>query len=176
MTRGHYRVIAAVVVIAAIAIAGTMVRPTGRAVRRAIGGSAPVASSMLVCPNVSGGPGGLTTDMMVAKVTAGAAPKVGYSVVRTPGGRAVQQLNPAPIAVVHKDAAYGAVAVTATGAGSDGVVATQTGLIPGGIGACSMPPASRRRPTRGSSALTAGSGSATGCTSSTRRTPSRTSR
>ena len=134
MTRGHYRVIAAAMVIAAIAVAGTVVRPAGRMVRTAAGGVAPVGSSTVVCPNVSGGPGGLTTDMMVAHVTSGASPKVQYSVVRTPGERAVQHLAPAPLAVVHKDAAYGAVAVTATGPGSDGVTASQTGLIPGGIG------------------------------------------
>lgn len=134
MTRAHYRVLAAIVVLAATVAAGTVVRPPGRAIRQVAGGVAPVTSSTLVCPNVSGGPGGLTTDMMVAKVTSGAAPKVGYSLARTPGGRAVQHLTPAPLAVVHKDAAYGAVVVTATGAGSDGVVATQTGLIPGGIG------------------------------------------
>ena len=134
MSRGHYRVVGGVVAIAAMVTAGALVHPVGHDVRRATGGVAPVATSTLVCPNVSGGPGGLTTDMMVAKVTSGAAPKVGYSVVRTPGGRVVQHLTPAPLAVVHKDAAYGAVAVTATGAGSDGVVATQTGLIPEGTG------------------------------------------
>ena len=134
MTRGNLRVLAAVMALVAIGVAGSLVHRPGRGVRNATGGFAPVASSTVVCPNVAGGPGGLTTDMMVAKVTAGAAPKVGYSVVRTPGGRAVQRLTPAPLAFVHKDAAYGAVAVTATGPGSDGVVASQTGLIPGGIG------------------------------------------
>ena len=134
MNRPSLRVLSALVVIVAIAVAGDLVRPAGHAVRSSAGGLAPVASNMLVCPNVSGGPGGLTTDMMVAKVTAGATPKVGYSVVRTPGGRAVQHLTPAPLAVVHKDAAYGAVAMTATGPGAEGIVATQTGLIPGGIG------------------------------------------
>src|SRR5207248_94289 len=102
MTRGHYRVIAAAMVIAAIAVAGTVVRPAGRMVRTAAGGVAPVGSSTVVCPNVSGGPGGMPTDMMVAHVTSGAVPKVQYSVVRTPGERAVQHLEPAPLAVVHK--------------------------------------------------------------------------
>ena len=134
MNRPSLRVLAAVVVLVAIAVIGDLVRPAGHVVRPATGGIAPVTSNTVVCPNVSGGPGGLTTDMMVAKVTKGPAPKVGYSVVRTPGGRAVQPLRPAPLAFVHKDTAYGAVAVTATGPGSDGVVVSQTGLVPGGIG------------------------------------------
>ena len=134
MNRPSLRVLSAVVVIVAIAVVGNVVRPAGRALPRATGGVAPVAANVLVCPNVAGGPGGLTTDMMVAKVTPGAAPKVGYSLVQTPGGRAVQPLKPAPLAFVHKDAAYGAVAVTASGPGSDGIVVTQTGLVPGGIG------------------------------------------
>lgn len=133
MNRAPYRVGAAVAAIVAIAVVGSVVRPTGRAVRAVAAGVAPVAASTLVCPNVTGGPGGLVTGMVVAHVTSGPAPSVSYLPVRTPHGRA-QRLSPHPVDIVTRTTPYASVAVTATGAGSDGVVAGQTGLIPFGIG------------------------------------------
>jgi hypothetical protein len=143
--RGHYRLLAALVAVVAVVVAGSVVRPSGRVLRTSSGTSAPVTRSTAVCPNVTGGPGGLVTDMFVAHLTSGPAPTVGYLPVRTPHGR-VHPLTPRPVAVVQQSTPYTAVAVTASGPGSEAVVAGQTGLIPFGIGrslidtAC-LPPA-----------------------------------
>ena len=133
MTRGHYRLIAAIALLVATIVVGSVVRPTARAVRVAGGASAPVTRSSVVCPNVTGGPGGLVTGMVVAHVTSGPVPTVGYLPVRTPHGK-VHPLTPRPVAVVQQSTPYAPVAVTATGPGSDGIVASQSGLIPYGIG------------------------------------------
>lgn len=135
MTRSRSWLLAAVLTIALLAIVGSLVTPTGRVARAARGGVAPVVSSGLVCPSVAGGPGGRTTDMTVAHVTAGATPAASY----TPVFGTISSQRPVPVTlkpsvVVHKSTPYGAVAVAATGLGADGVVASQTSLIAGGVG------------------------------------------
>ena len=79
VTRSRGWLVAAVVFIAAVAVAGALVTPTGRVARAARGGVAPVVTSQLVCPSLYGGPGGRTTDMTVAHVTSGQAPKAAYT-------------------------------------------------------------------------------------------------
>ena len=135
MTRSRSWFFAAVVVVAAVAVVGSLVAPTGRVARAARGGLAPVVASSGVCPSVAGGPAGLSTDMVVAHVTPGPVPHVTYVPVLGSGGaKRAATMTPNPIARLHKDTAYASVAVTATGAGADGVVAGQTALIPGGLG------------------------------------------
>jgi hypothetical protein len=135
MTRSRSWLLAAVVVVAALAVVGSLVTPTGRLARAARGGLAPVVATSLVCPSVSGGPGGGTTDMTAAHVTAGPVPPAAY----TPVFGAVPAQRPVPMTlkpsvVVHKSTPYGAVTVAAAGLGADGVIAGQTSLIPGGAG------------------------------------------
>lgn len=135
MIRSRGWLLAAVVVIAAIAVVGALVTPTGRVAQAARGGVARVVATQLVCPSVSGGPGGRTTDMTVAHVTPGAPPAAAYSLV-SPAAKARRpvRLTLKPSAVVRKSTPYGAVAVDASGNGADGVVAGQESLIPGGLG------------------------------------------
>jgi hypothetical protein len=120
-------------VVVAVALIGSLVTPPGRVARAARGGVAPVASSTVVCPNVSGGPGGLATDMTIARVTSAPPPQIRYAGLAANVRRA-QRVLPNPATIVHKVTPYGPVAVTATGPGSGEVVASQTGLIPGGLG------------------------------------------
>lgn len=147
MTRTRVWLLAALAVVVALAIVGSVVAPTGRVAQAARGGVAPVVANTLVCPSVSGGPGGRTTDMTVAHVTDGPAPTTSYRPVfgADPGRHAVS-LTLKPSAVVRKTTVFGAVEVTSSGAGSGDLAATQTSLIPNGLGrglldqAC-LPPA-----------------------------------
>ena len=135
MIRSRGWLLAAVVVIAAIAVAGALITPTGRVAQAARGGVARVVASQLVCPSVSGGPGGRTTDMTVAHVTPGVAPAAAYAPVSGAGkARRAVPLTLKPSAVVRKATPYGAVAIDASGTGADGVVAGQNSLIPAGLG------------------------------------------
>ncbi|HMC70291.1 MAG TPA: DUF5719 family protein, partial [Mycobacteriales bacterium] len=135
MTRSRSWLLSAVVVIVAIAIVGSLVTPTGRVARAARGGVAPVVASGLVCPTVSGGPGGRTTDMTVAHITAGPPPTAAYTpVFGTSSSQHAVSISLKPSVVVHKATPYGAVAVAAAGLGADGVVASQTSLIAFGLG------------------------------------------
>ena len=83
MTRSRSWFFAAVVVVAAVAVVGSLVAPTGRVARAARGGLAPVVASSGVCPSVAGGPAGLSTDMVVAHVTPGPVPHVTYLLEQT---------------------------------------------------------------------------------------------
>ena len=134
MIRGRGWLLAAVAVVAALAVAGSLVTPTGRVARAARGAVAPVVASGLVCPSVSGGSGGRTTDMTVAHVTAGPAPLAAYTPVLGTG-RAFRPvpMTLKPSAVVRKSTAAGAASVTAAGPGAGGVVASQGWLTPGGL-------------------------------------------
>lgn len=135
MTRTRSWLLAAVTVVVALAVVGSLVTPTGRVARAARGGVAPVLSTQLVCPTVTGGPAGQSTDMVVAHVGAGPAPKTSYSLVSPSArARAASPLALRPSALVRKGSSYGAALVTANGAGAGSVVATQASLIPTGLG------------------------------------------
>jgi hypothetical protein len=125
----------AVAVVAVVGVVATLDTPPGHVSRPVRAGVAPVLTTAFVCPSVGGGPGGGTTDMTVAHVTAGAAPTAAYVPV-LPGsaGKRPTALSLRPKALLHKDSPYGPVSVAATGPGADGVVVSQTSLISTGVG------------------------------------------
>jgi hypothetical protein len=121
-----------VVAVVAIAAVAANVQSAGHLPRAARGGVAPVTTSTVVCPNVSRGPGGAPTDVTIAHVQPGPAPRLGVSPVKG-HVTAAQRVTLRPAAVVHQTPPYGPLALTAAGPGSDSVVASQTGLTPGGL-------------------------------------------
>ena len=136
MRRSRLWLLATITVVAAIAVVGSLVTPAGRVARAAHGSLAPVLATQLVCPTVTGGgSAGQSTDMVVANVGAGPAPRTTYSLVSPSArSRAPIPLALRPSALVRKGSSYGAVLVNASGPGAGGVVATQASLIPNGLG------------------------------------------
>lgn len=126
--------VAAVLVVVAIAVVGTLVRPTARAAHQPHGALAPVSAATLVCPSVTGGPGGETTTMTVATVSPKDPVKTTYTRVSpATGAGVVRALSPHPAATLTQSTPSGAVAVTATGPGAGSVAGSQVSLRPRGI-------------------------------------------
>lgn len=122
----------AVVVVAAVALIASLLTTTGPVSKAAQGGLAKVTGSTTVCPDVFRGRGGVGTDVTVARVTTDGAPRVALSHLGARPG--AQRLKLAPSTVLPQAARAGSVAVTASGLGSEGLVATRTGLTPAGPG------------------------------------------
>src|SRR5690349_12367956 len=105
--------VAAVLVVVAVAVVGTLVRPTARAGDARLGALAPVAATSMVCPSVTGGPGGESTQMTVATVAPHQPVKVSYMRLAPGAGAGVATpLSLRPAATVTKTTPYGALAVT----------------------------------------------------------------
>lgn len=120
-----------VVAVAAIAVTGTTVHSHARAVATPRAGVAPVVATSAVCPSVTGGAAGSSTDMTVATVRGSTVPHVSAAPLLPFVGKA-RSLVPKPAAIVHQSTPYAAVDVEATGAGAAETVASQVALRPGG--------------------------------------------
>src|SRR5947209_7989481 len=103
MSGSRVRVIAAVAVVIAIAVVGAVVRPTAYATRLPRAGVAPVATTTRVCPSVTGGNGGLATDMTIAAVGSGAVTSTYASLNGHPTLHPTQ-VSLRPSHVVHQSA------------------------------------------------------------------------
>lgn len=118
--------------VVALAVAAGLVQPTAKAAHRLHAGLAPVRSASAVCPSVTGGPGGGSTDMTVATLGTSKGLRASYSPL-LPGKGGARTLSPNPRAVVHQTTPYAAVSVQATGEGAGELAVTQEALTPYGI-------------------------------------------
>lgn len=140
------RLAAAVVAVAAVAVGGAVWHPVHHGRPELRGRVEPVQARTLVCPNVTGIAGALTTTMTVANPTKPQA-VLGYSPLTGAAHPAQHAVTAQPASTLTVTQPYASVAVSATGVGAAALLADQVALAPAGIGraftdaACTAPAA-----------------------------------
>ena len=125
------RVVLAVAVVAVLVAVAATVHPRARALATPRAGTAPVRTMSALCPSVSGGSAGSSTDMTVASFGSGADVKVSYAPLQ-PGKGSPQTVTPRPSTVVTKSSPYGSVTLQGNGDGADATTVSQVAITPGG--------------------------------------------
>ncbi|HET6910234.1 MAG TPA: DUF5719 family protein [Mycobacteriales bacterium] len=132
MRAAFLRLLLGVSAVGAVVAAALVVQPVAKAARPPHAGVAPVRSAAVVCPSVTGGSGGGSTDMTVATLGPSKGLRASYSPLLPTKGSA-HSLSVNPRAVVHQTTPYAAVSVQASGDGAGELAVTQEALTPTGI-------------------------------------------